>query len=63
MSAADPQSRSEQRARVAVGERLLLLDVLRDGAVGVQADVAVRVDEPGHDPALGRRASAAATAS
>ena len=44
----------EQRAGVAVGDRLLLRRRLVDGAVGVEAEVAVGVDQPGHDPALGR---------
>ena len=44
----------EQRAGVAVGERLLLGGLLVDGAVGVEPDVAVGVDQPGDDPALGR---------
>ena len=53
VSAAEPASRMQQRAGVAVGERLLLLDLGRHGAVRVEPDVAVRVDEPGDDPALG----------
>ena len=44
----------EQRAGVAVGDGLLLGGGVVDGAVGVEAEVAVGVDEAGHDPALGR---------
>ena len=41
----------QQRAGVAVGERLLLAGRLVDGAVRVEPDVAVRVDQPGQHPA------------
>ncbi len=44
----------EQGAGVAVVDGLLLGGGLVDGTVGVQPDVAVGVDQPGHDPALGR---------
>ena len=57
--AAVPQ---QQRAGVPVGDRLLLLGGLVDGAFLVQPDVAVRIDEPGHDPAR-RALSAPATTS
>ena len=52
----------QQRAGVAVGDRLLLGGRVVDGAVGVEADVAVGVDQPGHDPALGRRLGTGAAA-
>ena len=44
----------EQRAAVAVGDRLLLGLVARHGAVGPEADVAVGVDEAREHPALER---------
>ena len=45
----------EERTGVAVGDRLLLGRRVVDRAVGVEAEVAVGVDQPGHDPALGGR--------
>ena len=47
-----PGVAQEQRAGVAVGQRLLLLRGPVDGAVRVEPDVAVGVDEPGQHPAL-----------
>ena len=41
----------QQRAGVAVGDRLLLAGRLVDAAVRVEPDVAVRVDQARHDPA------------
>ena len=44
----------QQRPGVAVGDRLRLRGRLVDTAVLVQPDVAVRVDQAGHQPAVGR---------
>ena len=52
VSAGDPR-RGEQRARVAVGEGLLLGGVLVGRRRPRQADVAVHVDQARDDPALG----------
>jgi hypothetical protein len=45
----------QQHTGVAVGDRLLLGLRVVDGAVVLQAEVVVGVDQPGHDPALGHR--------
>jgi hypothetical protein len=43
----------QQRSPVAVVDRLLLGRLVVGGAEVVEPQVAVRVDQPGHDPALG----------
>ena len=53
VSAAEPQSRSSRAPASRSASGLLLLHVLGYGAVLVETDVAVRVDQPGDDPALG----------
>jgi hypothetical protein len=54
-----PAVTQQQRPRVAVGDRLPLALLVADAAVRVEAHVAVRVDQPRHDPPLGDELGAA----